>query len=131
MGISLSEEIRDAYLQAIADKIDSGATPGEFRLYAGTRPAAGGTPSGALQATILFAVPCGTVADALLTFTPGSEGVRVDTQTITWGRFTSGDGDWVIDGDVTAAGGGGDFKIGNINGLLGAVVRLSEGVLGA
>lgn len=130
MGISLSVDVRNAYLQLIADAIDAAATPGKFLLYSGTRPAAGGTPTGLLQATILFAQPCGTVADALLTFVPGEEGVRMDDEPITWGRMADGDDNYVLDGDVTNMAGSGDFKIGSTTGIIGAVVRLDEGVIG-
>ncbi len=132
MAISLALSLRRARLQKIADAIDAGTAAGRFKLYTGTRPAPGGAPVGALQAEIILNDPCAALhsTDATLIFVTGQEGVRVDTQTITWGRFTDADGNFVIDGDVSATSGSGDFKIDNVNGLLGAVVRFYAGQFG-
>lgn len=123
--IALSVAVRTARLQQIVDAIDAGSGPGELRLYTGTRPAAGGTPSGALQVSIPLASPCGVAAAAILTFTNGVEGLRVAEDTITWGRFTDSAGTYVMDATV-----GSDISITNVNGFLGSFVRITSGVMG-
>lgn len=132
MSLSFVLGLRQQRLQDIIDRIDVTEASGSFLLYAGTKPAPGGTPTGDLQTEIILALPCAVVAedDSILTFVTPREGVRIDTQTITWGRIVDGDGNYVIDGTVTNEAGSGDFKIDNVDGLLGAVIRFDGGTFG-
>lgn len=130
MTIALAESVRNARLQAIANAIDAASTPGKIKLYTGTRPAAGAATGEALQCTIVLAKPCASVAGAVLTFDAGSEGQRVAEDAITWARFTDGDDAFIMDATVSLPGGGGDITVSNVNGFIGAFVRLNSGVIG-
>lgn len=130
MAVSIQLAVRRAQLQVIADAIDADTDPGEFRLYSGTRPAPGGTPTGVLQCTLILAQPCATLhaTDATLIFATPVEGVRMDDETITWGRFVDGAGNYVMDGDVAAS--AADFLIDSASGVIGALIRFNGGSLG-
>lgn len=133
MTFRINVDIRSAMLQALADAVDAAATPGKLLLYAGDQPStAGEATSDVLQATIVLASPCGTVTDAVLTFTPNVEGIRVADGTIGWGRFVDGDDEFVADAKVLPVGdpGTADIRIGNANGFIGAFIRLASGVIG-
>lgn len=132
MHVSLSLSTRRARLQQLALAIDAAATPGQCRLYAGPIPQPGQPPDGALQCTITLAQPCAQLhaTDALLIFTAGVEGLRVDDETITFARFVDGDGGFVFDADVSLIGGDGAVQISNVNGVVGAFVRIESGVIG-
>lgn len=77
--------------------IDIGGAAGYVRLYAGTRPATGGTPT-TLVATCPLAHPCGTIdAAGALAFDPGANGLVLVSTTPTWARIFTSAGDFVAD----------------------------------
>jgi hypothetical protein len=126
--LDIRESTRNKRLQNIADDIDAGSGPGVFKLYSGTKPAPGTTPSGVLQCSIVLADPCSpAVTSATLTFTNGRTGVRLANDEIAWGRMEDSAGNWVIDGDVTDLAGTGAFKITSTGGFTGAIVTLTSG----
>lgn len=133
MTFKIKESIRSAMLQALLDAIDAKTNPGELWLYAGTQPSTEGeATSDVLQAVITLDKPAGTVTDAILTFVADVEGQRVASDTIGWGRFVDGDGEFVADGSVLPVGAPGtaDIRIGNANGFEGSFIRLASGVIG-
>lgn len=128
--IALSEAVRSARLQQIIDALDAGSAAGKMKFYSGTRPSAGGAPTGVLQATITLAKPCGEVEAAILTFVTGVEGQRVAEDEIAWVRLTDSDDTFVADLSVSGVGGTGDVIITNVNGYIGAFVRLQSLTIG-
>ena len=92
---------KTARLTALRDRIDQGTGTAQLILYDGVRPAAGG-PGTTVLATAALPVPCGTVSGNVLTLAlPDSINAAADG-TVTWFRITDRDGNWVIDGDVSA-----------------------------
>ena len=133
MTFKINVTIRSAMLQELVDSLDAKTDPGELWLYAGTQPSTeGAATSDVLQAVIALAKPSGVVDDAVLTFVADVEGQRVAADTIGWGRFVDGDGDFVADASVLPIGdpGTADIRIGNANGYVGSFVRLASGVIG-
>lgn len=133
MTFKIKESIRSAMLQEIVDALDAKTLPGSMLLYAGTQPSTGGaSTSDVLQATITLDKPSGSVAAAVVTFVAAVEGQRVAEDTIGWCRFVDGDGGYVADAKVLAVGDSGtaDIRIGNVNGFIGAFIRLASGVIG-
>ncbi|MFN3415891.1 MAG: hypothetical protein ACK4ZD_06195 [Caldimonas sp.] len=132
MYVALALATRRARLQQLALAIDAAATPGRCLLYAGAIPQPGQPPAGELQCAITLAQPCAQLhaSDALLVFTAGVEGLRTDDETITFARFVDGDGTFVFDADVSLVGGDGAVQISNVNGVVGAFVRIESGVIG-
>lgn len=115
MTIGLKIDIRNARMQLIADAIDAGATPGELLFYGATRPATGAAiTTQTLVGTATFSQPCGTVASGNLTFAAITGGAAVGGVAITWARATDGDGEFVADFSVGAAGSGADIEIDDI-----------------
>lgn len=130
-AVFVRDSLRTAYLQLIADAVDAHLTlPGRIDFYDGVQPAYGGAVT-TIQGSITLADPCGTVAGLTLTLTPLVDGVRVDSNTITWARVIDGGGAFVFDGAVTDNAGLGPFKLSNINGTVGGILRLDSGTLGA
>lgn len=133
--LSLMISVRLDRLARFQAALDAAPTAGKLQLFDGTQPAPGGAPT-ALQATITLAKPCAAIAAAsdlaVMTFVAEVEGMRFDDKTITWGRFTDGNG--VIVGDAKV-GQSGDadpaiaIYISNVNGVVGGFVRLSSGIV--
>jgi hypothetical protein len=114
--------MRTATLQLYADAMAGGT----LSFYAGTRPAITDT-SHTPQAVCGLASPAATVSGATLTLGAVSDGLRTDSQVITWARFATAAGDAILDVDVTATGAGGDVQLSNTAGPIGAFVIITSG----
>lgn len=111
---------RPAVLQAMVTYADAGVGQSRIQIYGTTRPAtAGDDPGGAPLATIVLSDPCGTVTDEVLTLVQASEiGDLIATNgDAVWGRWETGTGDPIADGDVTDDAGDGPFKLGGTDGV--------------
>jgi hypothetical protein len=119
MTMSLSTALRNARAQDIVDAIDAGATPGTMEIYTAPRPATGAAITTQTKlGTLTFSQPCGTVEGGVITLNAitGDEAADAsNTDPGLWSRVKDGDGDFVIDWDVSAPGGGGDVIINTIN----------------
>jgi hypothetical protein len=131
MNLGLAVSLRSARLGLVAVALDAAATPGLVRLYSGTQPATGASiTSQVLQCSVPLNDPCATLAGTVLTFPSATaDGVRVAADTITWARFVDGDGNFVLDGDVTVSGGGGFVTVSAVTGAIGALLRFFGGSL--
>jgi hypothetical protein len=131
MTVNISTQARNDAGDAIVDLIDKGSTSpnGYLEIRSGTKPTTpqvgvGGTT---LLATLNLSLPAfgkfnngvsvaGTIADDNSVNATGVAG---------WFRIYDRDGVAVIDGDVTATGGGGDIQFDNINFIKGGVVIIT------
>lgn len=99
------------------DDLDAGSGPGTAKIYSGTIPASPETPAtGTLLAELVLSKPCGVVADKKLTFSA----IAQDTEANATGyagyvRLADSDGNAVLDGDVSSAGGVGVLKLNTTN----------------
>lgn len=101
MDIGLSISVRNARLEAVRAKIDGGLTAGTLSLYKGIRPATAAPPGEPdLLAVVVLGVPCATVDAGVITFIFGDALPAVESGTPSWGRFSDGDGNPVLDGSV-------------------------------
>jgi hypothetical protein len=139
--------LRDARSNKIKDAIDAGGGQGKLLVYGaapsagttGIRPAVAGDPAtnSSLFGTLLFANPCGTVSNGVLTLTPPSEEQSADfSGTAKWARVTDSAGTFVMDVDVTMAGQGGQFILNTTAIAAGGPIRcdtatITEGNTGA
>ncbi len=98
----------------------------KIKVYSGTQPSGGGAPSGTLLGTL-------TCASA---FAPSSSGGVLTLNSITgdsdadatgaasWFRITKSDDTWIMDGDITISGGGGDLHLDSISVVIGGTISL-------
>lgn len=129
MALKFSTSLRNSRADNIATAIGSA---GVLRIYDGTRPANVGT---AVTTQVLLAeLTCGSP------FAPSASGGVLTANSITqdssanatgtasWFRlFTSG-GTAVVDGDVTATGGGGDLTLNTVSIVAGGPVSVTSAV---
>ena len=108
MALGFATTLRTSRVTAVRDAIDAGSGPGKIRIYNGTRPATGGTAT-TLLAELTCSDPCGTVTSGVLTFSTITADSSADNfGTATWFRIVDSAGTFVMDGTITATGGGGD-----------------------
>ncbi len=129
MALGIADTLRNNRLDQITAFAGASAI---LRVYSGTRPAKGGTPT-----TLLAQLTCNA------TFAPGaSSGVltlnaiapassAAATGTATWFRLVKADGTtFVLDGSVsTVAAGTGDLRLDDTSIVLGGTVAISSATL--
>lgn len=113
MALGFATTLRSNRATQILNAIDAGATGGLLLLYTGARPATGAAiTTQTLLGTLTFSTTSGTVTDGVLTFDAITADASADaTGTATWFRITDSAGTFVMDGTVTATGGGGDLTL--------------------
>ena len=112
MSLSISTGLAEARLGVTRDFIDLGAQPGRIRFYATTQPAAGASPGAAPLAEIVLTKPCGTVSSGMLVLDQqdATGDLILASGAAVWARMVNGNGDFVMDGDVSDESGAGAFK---------------------
>lgn len=107
-AIGASVALRTAWIQAIITQAGANA---RIRLYNGTRPATGGSPTGTLLATLIMGAVLGTATSGSLDFDESSMTQTNSTHvsgTPTWLRIETSSGTFVADfsipGDATFSG---------------------------
>ena len=129
MALKFSASLRNARGDAIATAVGSA---GVLRVYDGTRPA---TVATAVTTQVLLAeLTCGSpfapaATGGVLTANSITQDASANNSgTATWFRlFTSG-GTAVVDGDVTATGGGGDMTLNTVSIVSGGPVSVTSAV---
>ncbi len=120
MAVRISTAARNALANAITTLVDGGSSAAKLRVYTGSQPAGPGT---AASGTLLLEVtlndpsfgsaPNGTITAAQ---SPALSGTAVANGTAGWFRIldsteAGSTGLGVLDGSVTATGGGGDCQL--------------------
>lgn len=125
MALGYVAGLRNAKLDAITTFAAGGAL---LRIYAGTRPATGGTAT-----TLLAQLTCGTpfaaaASGGVLTLNAITEDSSADaTGTASWFRIVKADGTTIVaDGSVTATGGGGDLQLNTVSLVAGGPVQITS-----
>jgi hypothetical protein len=125
MALGFNVTCRNAMLDAITTAAGSAA---KLRIYQGTRPATGGTPT-TLLAELICASPFAAAASSgVLTVGTITQDASADnTDTATWFRIVKSDGTThVVDGSVTATGGGGDLQLNSTSITAGGTVSVTS-----
>ena len=130
MAWELSTAARNAALAGVTGLIDAGTGPGVIEIRTDTKPGVGNAATGTLLATITlvdpsFAAPS-TGAAALAD--PGPV-TAVGTGTAGHARVKDSTGAVVMDGVVTATGGGGDITLASTAVSAGQTVDVTGGSL--
>lgn len=138
MAVRISTNARNAAANAIAGVVDGGAGPGKLRIYTGTQPATPATaPSGTLLAEFTLSDPSFAAAvagAAAIDTTPALTVTGANNGTAGWFRMldsteAAGIGLGVLDGSVTATGGGGDLTMNSTTISSGVNVTISAGTI--
>ena len=118
MTVRISTAARNAAAGAIAALVDGGSSAGVIRVYTGSQPA---TPATTATGTLLLEFPLsdpafGSPATGVVTLdvSPAVEDEGIAAGTAGWFRIldsteAAGTGLGIVDGSVSASGGGGDL----------------------
>jgi hypothetical protein len=132
MATRIATATRNAAGDAVVDLLDGGSGAGTLKLYTGTQPAsAEDAASGTLLATVTLNDPAfGAFSSGAgsLAGTPLS-GTAVAAGTAGWARLADSAGATVMDGSVTATGGGGQVELATTTISVGATVQITSGTV--
>jgi len=126
--IGMNLTLRNIRLSAVVTFLDGATDPGSLLLYAGTRPATGGSPESeeSLLAIVPLDRPCGSVDAGELTFAFADPIPAQRGGTPIWGRFVDGNGTFALDGGV---GEGELIQVDTVTIYAGGIVSGVSGVL--
>lgn len=130
MTIAQNITFNEAALTARRDFLDLGSGNAKIQIYAGTRPAGGGSPSGSMLGEITLDRPCGVVNAGQLVLTSAVTPVASNSGTAVWARIVNASGTWAFDCDVSNMAGSGEVKLSNTLVLAGAELTLIQAILG-
>lgn len=133
MALTLATNTRNAIVNAVTATIDADAGAGTLKIYTSPRPATpNDAPTGTLLATLTLADPSFAAAasgSADLDATPTLTTTAVASGTAFWFRVADNSGDAVLDGSITATGGGGDLEMNSVVISSGATVNITAGTM--
>ena len=117
-----------ALRNARADEITAAiGSNGLLRIYDGTRPATGGAATTLLAELALGATFAPAASGGVLTANAITQDASANaTGTATWFRLTTSGGTAVVDGSVTATGGGGDLELNTTSLVSGGPVAVTS-----
>jgi len=128
MTMGYHATLRNAQVDAITTRAGASAL---LRIYSGTQPATGGAAT-----TLLAELTCnatfapGAAAGVLTLNAITSDSSANATGTASWFRIVQSDGSTlVLDGTVTATGGGGDLTFNTVSFVAAAIVAVSSFVI--
>jgi|SRR5215472_10041932 len=129
MTLELATASDNAAANAVVGLIDAGAGAGTLKIYTGAQPAnANSAATGTLLVTVTLAKPSYGAASAgvaALLGTPLSA-TAVAAGTAGWFRIADSTGATVLDGAITATGGGGELQLDNTSIANGQTVHLNS-----
>jgi hypothetical protein len=136
MAVRINTAARNAAADAVATLVNGGTGAGVIRIYTGTQPATPATsPTGTLLAEFTLSDPAFAAASsgsAALDVTPALTDEGLAAGTAGWFRIldsteAAGTGLGVLDGNVTATGGGGDMTLNTTTISVGVDVEITSG----
>jgi hypothetical protein len=129
MATRIATSARNAAADAVVDLLDAGAGAGYIEIRTGAQPATPNTAaSGTLLATLPLSDPAfGSAASGTATASAITSDTSADaTGTAGWFRGYDSTGAAVIDGSVTATGGGGDMTLDSTSIVAGGTVAVTS-----
>lgn len=121
--------LANTLVDGLVDSLDAGAAPGTIKIYTGAQPAsAGSAPTGTLLGTLTLSDPAFGAAAA---GEADASAITGDTSadasgTAGWFRSADSDGNTVIDGSVSEAGGGGDLILDSTAIVAGGAINITS-----
>lgn len=132
MATRLTAATRNAACDAVVDLLDAGSGAATIKVYTGTQPTlASDAATGTLLVTITTADPAFGASSsgvATLAGTPLSA-TGVAAGTAGWARIADSAGVTVLDGSVTATGGGGQIELATTTISVGVTVQITSGTV--
>lgn len=131
MALTLPTASRNAMCNALVDLFDLGAGAGTIEIRSGTRPAtANDAATGTVLATVVLVDPAfGNAAVGVATLADPAPVTGTAAGTATWFRGLDSTGATVMDGSVTATGGGGDLTLATTTISVGLTVDVTGGTV--
>lgn len=133
MAIQISTPARDAAVTAVAALVDGDVGAGSVTIRTGPPPA---LPSDPATGTLLVTLPLndpafGAAASGTVTLdvSPAVSALGVAAGTAQYFRMSDNSGDVVLQGSVTATGGGGDLELNTTTIAIGTTVVITSGTL--
>lgn len=133
MATRLATATRNAACDAVVDLIDGGVGVGTIKIYTGSQPTTANDSIGAstLLATVSLSDPAfgsASTGAATLQGVPLS-GTGVAAGTAGWARVADSGGGTVMDGSITATGGGGQIEMDTTTVSVGLTVTITAGTV--
>lgn len=133
MAARLSTAARNAACNGAVDLVDAGPSPGTIDVRTGAQPASADDPAtGTLLATFTLADPGfgdATVGVSTLDTSPALSATGVAAGAAGWFRMKDSTGASVLDGSVTATGGGGELELSSTAVTVGLTVQVTSGTV--
>lgn len=115
MTLRFSENLANARANAITSTRDAATTGAKIRLYDGTPPAAGGTPTNLLGEVIFSVISAAAAANGVLTPNAITGANAIANGIATWFREVDGDNVFILDGTIGVTGSGADMILNDVN----------------
>jgi hypothetical protein len=127
MATRIANASASAACDGVVDRLDAGGA-GTIEIRTGTQPATADTAaSGTLLATLTLPNPAfGAASNGVATANAIAAVAAVATNTAGWFRAKSGGGATVLDGSITATGGGGDMQLNSVSLVNGVNVQVTS-----
>lgn len=131
MATRISNAAAAAACNGVTARLDAGAGAGYIEIRSGSQPATVGTAAtGTLLGTLVLSKPAfgtaTTASPAVATAAAITSDTTADaTGTAGWFRAYASDGTAVIDGSVTATGGGGDLALDSTSIVAGGTIQMT------
>jgi hypothetical protein len=122
MTLGYVATLRNSQLDAITTAVGSA---GKLAIYDGTRPATGGTATNKLAEFTMGSPFAAAASGGVLSPTLPANVTALLTGTATWYRITTSAAAFVMDGSVSATGGGGDLQLNSTAISSGATVSIT------
>lgn len=124
MNVWISVEHNNYRLDGTLAFMNVGEDVTHLRLYGGTRPAGGGSAGSSPLVDIPLPSPPGTRTGNKIVLAGISDALVLLTGAATWARIVNGDGDIVLDCDVSDTAGTGEIKLESVALYAGGVARV-------
>lgn len=127
MPLRIATTARNAIVNAIRDLIDAGSGAGVIEIRTGSQPTTPqDTATGTLLATVTLPDPSLPAASSGTASSDPASVTAVATGTAGWCRVKDSTGAAVLDGEVTATGGGGTLTLGTTSLSTGLTVDITS-----
>lgn len=122
MAVTYTTAVKTARMQAVADQIDAGASPGKLKIR---------DASNVVLATLILADPCGTAASGVLTidFSPAISDTSADATGTATNAIITDSADTTVVSGLTVGTSGTDIVIDNTSINIGQTVTVTAGTI--